>query len=310
MTVLKKRSGKPYRVLVVDDDQDILDLIKITLERWEDMDIEVFTSTDPESGLGLLKFGKFDMILSDHRMAGMTGVELLSYVKEKYPNIIRVLITAYSELELARDAINRAKVDLYIEKPWTRDQMRADIKKVLEEVNSKREVDSPTSAGTQGSTGESEEVELEDGKAYLFKEKHPKVFYRKGLERIKTSGEGLIISRMHPNKAVEVFETESLNVNIYWLTKMNEEKAINPANLEIIADMIIRYYEKDGKTVILDGIESLINDNSFKRLHGFIDNIVDIASMKEGVFLTGFDPGVLPERELATIENKMKTFSF
>ncbi len=290
----KTRSSEPYYILAVDDDKDILDLIKVTLERSQDMDIEVLTTADPEHGLELLESGKFDMVISDHRMRGMSGVELLSHVMEQNPNILRVLITAYSELELAKDAINKAKVDLYIEKPWTTTQIREDIKKVLEGRD----------------TVEREEVELKDGTAYLFKERKPDVLYQTGIDRIKSLGEGLIISRMNPKKASQKFDLKGSDVEFYWLTKMPGENNLNSINLELIADMVIRYYERGGKTVIMDGIDSLLRDNSFKRFEGFIENIVDIASMEDGVFLTGLDPNIMQPRELATIENKMKSFSF
>ncbi len=290
----KTESNESYYILAVDDDEDILDLIKLTLERSPDMDVEVLTATDPEHGLELLESGDFDMVISDHRMKGMSGVELLSHALELYPNILRVLITAYSELELAKDAINKAKVDIYIEKPWTTTQIREDIKKVLEGRD----------------TVDSEEVELKDGTAYLFKERKPDVLYQTGLDRIISLGEGLIISRMNPKKASQKFDVKGSDVKFYWLTKMPGDTNLNPVNLELIADMIIRYYEEGGKTVILEGIDSLLRDNSFKRFEGFIENIVDIASMEEGVFLTGLDPGIMQPRELATIENKMKSFSF
>ncbi len=294
MSTQKDVSEVQYRVLVVDDDEDILDLIKITLEGSQDIDVKVVTTNNPQTGLKLLESSKFDIVLSDHRMTGMSGVELLSHIREKYPDIIRVLITAYSELELARDAINRANVDLYIEKPWTRDQIREDIKMMLEGISSVQD----------------EDVELEDGVAYLFEERKPKVLYQAGLERIRSLGEGMIISRMHPKKANKMFDVEASNVDFYWLSKMTGEKTLDPVHLELIADMIIRYFEGGGKTVILDGMDSLLRDNSFKRFEGFIDNIVDVASMEDGTFLTGMDPRIIHEKELATIEKKMRALSF
>jgi len=285
---------KTHSILVVDDDEDMLELIKITLERIEEFDLDVVTTSDPKSALKLLESGDFDMILSDHRMPGMSGIELLSKVREKFPDIIRAMVTAYSELELARDAINRAKVDLYIEKPWTRDKIKEDIKEVLTGLDIVKDA----------------EVELKDGNAYLFKEKKSNIVFDAGLERMRSFGEGLIITRTNPKKIKQIYDLDELSVDVYWLSKMGGEKTLDPVNLELIADLIIRYYEGGGKTVILDGIDSLLKDNSFKRFEGFIDNIVDVVSIEEGAFLTGLDPKIISERKLATIENKLTSLSF
>ena len=285
---------KTHSILVVDDDEDMLELIKITLERIEEFDLDVVTTSDPKSALKLLESRDFDMILSDHRMPGMSGIELLSKVREKFPDIIRAMVTAYSELELARDAINRAKVDLYIEKPWTRDKIKEDIKEVLTGLDIVKDA----------------EVELKDGNAYLFKEKKSNIVFDAGLERMRSFGEGLIITRTNPKKIKQIYDLDELSVDVYWLSKMGGEKTLDPVNLELIADLIIRYYEGGGKTVILDGIDSLLKDNSFKRFEGFIDNIVDVVSIEEGAFLTGLDPKIISERKLATIENKLTSLSF
>jgi thioredoxin reductase (NADPH) len=58
------------------------------------------------------------LVLADQRMPGMTGVELLEAARELYPNAKRALLTAYADTEAAIDAINRAQIDYYLQKPW------------------------------------------------------------------------------------------------------------------------------------------------------------------------------------------------
>jgi thioredoxin reductase (NADPH) len=58
------------------------------------------------------------LVLADQRMPGMTGVELLESARELYPNAKRALLTAYADTEAAIDAINRAQIDYYLQKPW------------------------------------------------------------------------------------------------------------------------------------------------------------------------------------------------
>ena len=57
-------------------------------------------------------------MLSDYKMPGMNGVELLTAVREKYPTMIRILITGHHDLEIVEDAIARADIDFYLRKPW------------------------------------------------------------------------------------------------------------------------------------------------------------------------------------------------
>ncbi|MGM0510307.1 MAG: response regulator [Thermoplasmatota archaeon] len=288
------KTNNHNRILVIDDDRDMLELIKMTLESAEGLDIEVVTKKDAESGLDTLKSNSFDMVLTDQRMPGMNGLEMLSIIREKHPDIIRVLITAYSELELAKDAINKAKVDLYLEKPWSKDDIREKIKKELEIFESLKD----------------DEVVLKDGNSYLFKERKPDVLYQSGLKRIGSLGEGMIISRTDPKKMEKMYDLQNWDVKYYWLSKIDVKNTLDPVDLELIADLMIRYFEDGGKTVILDCVDSLLKDNSFKRFEGFIDNIVDVASMEDGTFLTGLDPRIISERELASLERKMISLSF
>ena len=74
-------------------------------------------------------------------MPGMKGVELLTNVKKMYPSTVRILITGYSELEIARDAINKAEVHHYLEKPWENqeiiDTVYRELKRMEERESSK-----------------------------------------------------------------------------------------------------------------------------------------------------------------------------
>jgi signal transduction histidine kinase len=67
------------------------------------------------------------VLVSDQRMPGMSGVELLEITAREYPDVGRILLTGYSDLEAATDAINRGQVSRYIRKPWRPDELRAVI---------------------------------------------------------------------------------------------------------------------------------------------------------------------------------------
>jgi len=118
-----------YKILVVDDELDNLQLVKRTLRKSYD----IITANNADEAIEILKKeNNMEMIISDHKMPGMSGVELLHYCFEHYPDMIRVLITAYSEVPILIDAINTGKIHRYIKKPWTPEELVLTVNKVFE----------------------------------------------------------------------------------------------------------------------------------------------------------------------------------
>ena len=103
------------RVLVVDDEPDNLMLIDSCLRR----SFEVHTATSAEAGLALLKAGSYDLIISDQRMPGKTGTDFLAESLQYAPSSIRIIVTAFCDLEVTVDAINRAAISGFLHKPFT-----------------------------------------------------------------------------------------------------------------------------------------------------------------------------------------------
>lgn len=110
------------RILVVDDEPDVVESLASLFAR-EAPEWEVVTSTSPQDALS--KLDGVDLVLADHRMPGMTGVELLTQVRSRRPSAIRVLLTAYGDLEVALAALERAEVHYYLRKPWEAGEMHS-----------------------------------------------------------------------------------------------------------------------------------------------------------------------------------------
>ncbi len=286
-----------HSIIIVDDDPDILDLLDRTLSSDDRVRYEIITVGDAESAIDMMKKQDFDMIISDHKMAGMSGVELLSRVIKKYPDMIRILITGYSELDLAKEAINRAKVHHYIEKPWNNQDIRDTIYGALE---SKEKKD-----GREDVLSSLKELELEDGNSYLFKEKDSDNSMEFSIKKISEEERGLVITRVKPDSLIKKYDVDPSKIETHWLTRISGKGNLNPIQLELIADKIIRFYEKEKGIVLLEGVEALLRDNSFNRFIGFVDNIVDVANMEGGIFLVTLDPDTISEKELAHLERKM-----
>lgn len=115
---------KKGRVLYVDDEEINLINFRETLRD----DFEIFTAGSGQAALALLeREGEMALVVSDQRMPGMSGIELLAEIREAYPDTIRMIISAYTEVHELIEAINKAEVYRYFVKPWTEDQLRLTI---------------------------------------------------------------------------------------------------------------------------------------------------------------------------------------
>jgi len=140
-----------YNILIVDDEREVLNALRTTIERAKQFKSNILTAESAEKALGLLKNQDFDLVLTDYKMPDINGVELLKEVKNKYPDTIRMLITGYSDLKTAREAINLAEVNNYLEKPWDNEELRSIIYAALKrkherEVAERTEFDSISDA--------------------------------------------------------------------------------------------------------------------------------------------------------------------
>ncbi len=126
---------KSYPILYVDDERE-------NLEAFEDEFGEYFTIKTAQCGpdaLQIIATEPVALILVDQRMPQMTGVEVLEETSRLDPRIIRILITAYADIEAVIDAINRGNVYQYIKKPWEHEDLRMGIMRGLEHYHAERE---------------------------------------------------------------------------------------------------------------------------------------------------------------------------
>lgn len=116
-------------ILVVDDEAFVLN----ALERSLKLDgHEVIKAQDPLEALEILKQKEVDVIISDHLMPKMKGLELLREAKVLRPRAIRILLTGHADLQLAMRAINEGEVYRFFTKPWDDETLRLDVRLALE----------------------------------------------------------------------------------------------------------------------------------------------------------------------------------
>jgi HD-like signal output (HDOD) protein len=117
------------KILIVDDEVQIL---KSLSRAFFDTDYEIMTAESGSTALELLESTEVDLVISDMRMPLMDGYELLSRVKERYPNIIRIILSGYAEEATIFKAILHNVAKFYILKPWNNDKLLQYISQIFE----------------------------------------------------------------------------------------------------------------------------------------------------------------------------------
>jgi response regulator RpfG family c-di-GMP phosphodiesterase len=130
-------ASAPQHVLLVDDEPAILHALVRTLRRgvadglWQPLHTEVFT--DPLAALARAREQSFALAISDFRMPGMNGAQFLACLRECQPDCRRVILSAHADFEGLTDAINSARISLFLSKPWNEPELLAALHEQLEE---------------------------------------------------------------------------------------------------------------------------------------------------------------------------------
>ena len=110
--MVRPTDGKP-RILVVDDEPDMLDFIeRVTRRRFE-----VTRCANGEDAMALLADGEFDVLITDPKMPRMTGLELLQRLADRHPRMVRVLLSGYTDVPEVARAGASGHVHHYVLKP-------------------------------------------------------------------------------------------------------------------------------------------------------------------------------------------------
>ena len=120
-----------YEILLVDDEPEVLEALYLTLKRARQFKAEVRKANGGPDALKALEEKPVNLVLADFRMPRMSGVELLAQVKERWPHTVRALITGYSDVEIAMQAMEQARIHYYVQKPWNNDELRLTVWEAL-----------------------------------------------------------------------------------------------------------------------------------------------------------------------------------
>lgn len=113
------------RILYVDDEPSLCRAFARLFR--EDDRFDIRTVHSPEEAIALMGRESFDVVVSDLRMPGMSGIELLTAARQRLPDARRLLVSGYADFESALDAINEVGVDRLLTKPWQNEELRAAV---------------------------------------------------------------------------------------------------------------------------------------------------------------------------------------
>lgn len=130
------------RVLFVDDEPRILTTMRMLFRK----NYEVFVAESGQKALELLKTQPIDVIVSDQRMPGMTGIEMLRQARELNPEAMRILLTGYSDLNSIIGSINEGEIFRFVNKPWFDEDLTATVARAVEAARASKAVDAREAA--------------------------------------------------------------------------------------------------------------------------------------------------------------------
>ena len=126
-----------HTVLFVDDEINILKALQRLLRNES---LNVLTASRASEALEILDKAPVEVVVSDQRMPEMSGVDLFSAVRKQHPDVVRIMLTGYTEINTAVEAINRGEIYRLITKPWNDDELRSTIHQALNHAELKNEI--------------------------------------------------------------------------------------------------------------------------------------------------------------------------
>jgi type II secretory ATPase GspE/PulE/Tfp pilus assembly ATPase PilB-like protein/FixJ family two-component response regulator/RNA polymerase subunit RPABC4/transcription elongation factor Spt4 len=119
-----------FTLLFVDDEIGVLNALRrIFLEE----NYTIFTASSADEALDVMRREKVHLVVSDHRMPGATGAQLLREIKEKWPDTIRIMLTGYADVQSIMGAVNEGAVYKFITKPWNDEDLRLTVSLALQQ---------------------------------------------------------------------------------------------------------------------------------------------------------------------------------
>ncbi len=119
-----------FTLLFVDDEENVLNSLKRV---FVEENYEIHTAISGKEAIEIIKNNSVHLIVTDYKMPKMVGTELLRKIKDKWPEIIRIMLTGYADIQAIMVAVNEGAVYKFISKPWNDEDLRLTIRLALEQ---------------------------------------------------------------------------------------------------------------------------------------------------------------------------------
>ena len=151
------------KLLFVDDEKRVLNSMRIMFRR----DFDLYLASAGDEALKIIQNQDIDVIVADHRMPRMTGVEVLTRVRILSPRTVRILLTGYADLDAVEGSINEGEVFRFLTKPCPPKELRETIRlaAVISKTHSEMTIDDDTPISLQQLVETGEHIVLEQDNA-------------------------------------------------------------------------------------------------------------------------------------------------
>ena len=130
------KAVREKNILLVDDEEMVRESLASTLSREG---YKVHHADSGEGGLRVLKEQPIQLVISDHNMPQMSGVEFLKLVRERYPHVLRIMLTGDPDPQTIIRSINEGEVYRFIKKPWDNTMLRVTVYFAFETIQLEQE---------------------------------------------------------------------------------------------------------------------------------------------------------------------------
>lgn len=127
---------EPHTILIVDDEENIRNALQRALRKEN---YRFFQAGDPDEAFEVLRQSKVDLIVSDHMMPKMTGLDFIKRVRMQYPGIVRVMLTGHADTDMVISAINDGEIYRFLTKPWDDFELKMLLRNAFEKLELERE---------------------------------------------------------------------------------------------------------------------------------------------------------------------------
>jgi putative two-component system response regulator len=123
-----------HKILLIDDEPANLRLLRRVLGN----EYDTLLAESGSEGISILQNEQVSLIITDQRMPGMTGVQVLQEAVQLQPQALRILLTGYTDIEALIDAINSGQIYKYVQKPWDSEDLKLTVRRAIESLELKQ----------------------------------------------------------------------------------------------------------------------------------------------------------------------------